>query len=500
MDKTWNSGQEHAATININQQPEPVRPAAFIKYLKTELDEVSSWKRPLRLRPFSKELVLLTKILLLINTLITGTSISCIAQTSLQNSSAPFTINELWQKVSVNSKVLSIRELELMQSKEEVKDAVVSRLPEASLEGEYAKLTNLPQFEDGIFHSPTFYPIAHTYYSLGASVSFSLYNGGHLNRHIDAQKINVKIREQQRNLTASEIKLLAAAYYLDLLRGRAFQDLLIQDIAEQDKVLLQIKAIYKNGVILKSDVLRAELKLSKQKLQVDQIKSDNSIASQKINLLTGQADDMLIEPVQPFLPDTIRLSAYEALLQQANAGANEINISKEEKKLNELRLRDVKSNILPNVGLFANYAYSYPQGRFYPYVLSLYGLGTVGISASLPLSSLYKNKHQVQIAALEVQKTNIAHQDIEDQIKNRLKEAYLRFLDDQERISVAKTNIVEATENLRIVKNSYLNQTSLITDYLDADVQLLQSKFDLTAARIAAQLQYYQLQKIIGIL
>lgn len=443
---------------------------------------------------------LLIKSLLFTFFVIVGNALSSKAQNSLQTEPAPITLTEVWQKVAANSKVVNIRNLELLQSKEAIKNANAARYPDVSLDGEYAKLTNLPQYENGILHSATLYPIAHTTYNLGASVFFNLYNGGHVNRNMDALKISSKISEQQRSLSVAEMKLLAAAYYLDILRGKAFEKLLLQDIEEQNKVLVQIKTIYKNGVVLKSDVLRAELKLSKQQLQVDEISNDIAIASQKVSLLIGQDENSLIEPSEPFLPDTVQLAAYDALLATGVTGAQEINISKEERKLSELQLRDVKANILPQIGLYANYGYNYPQGRFYPYVLSLYGLGTVGVKASFSLSSIFKNKHQVSHAALAVEKAGVEHANIEDHIKNELKEAYLRFQEDLKRIKVAQRNITQATENLRIVKNSYLSQTSLITDYLDADVQLLQSKFDLSAARIAAQLQYFQLQKIIGTL
>lgn len=450
-----------------------------------------------------REKFCLSRVTFLQKKLITITILTCVIQIvsaqDIQKGGPVVSIHEVWKLVALNNKKINIAELRVLENNEALKYAEASRLPDISLEGEYAKLTNLPQFENGIFHSPSFYPIAHTYYSLGTSVYFNLYHGGHLNRQIDAQKINISISERQKALTVAEAKLLAAAYYLDLLRGLAFQELLEQDIAEQNKVLRQIKAIYKNGVILKSDVLRAELKLSKQKLQSDQIRRDNTISRQKLNLLAGQADETTIEPVQPFLPDTAHLPSYESLVATAS-DAPELDISTKEQRLSELRLRDVKANTLPVIGLYANYAYSYPQGQFYPYVLSLYGLGMAGIKGSFPLSALFKNKHQVNIAALEVRQAGMEHRDMEDHIKNQLKEAYLRFQDNLEQINVASTNISQATENLRIVKNSYLNQTSLITDYLDADVQLLQSKFDLTAARIAAQLQFYHIQKITGTL
>ena len=54
---------------------------------------------------------------------------------------------------------------------------------------------------------------------------------------------------------------------------------MIKDIANQEKQLLEIKALYKNGVILKSDVLRVELKLSNQKMMLIKIKNDIAIAN-----------------------------------------------------------------------------------------------------------------------------------------------------------------------------------------------------------------------------
>jgi len=37
-----------------------------------------------------------------------------------------------------------------------------------------------------------------------------------------------------------------------------------------------------------------------------------------------------------------------------------------------------------------------------------------------------------------------------------------------------------------------------VTDLLDADTQMLQTRFDLVSANIAARVRYYQLQKVIG--
>jgi outer membrane protein TolC len=144
------------------------------------------------------------------------------------------------------------------------------------------------------------------------------------------------------------------------------------------------------------------------------------------------------------------------------------------------------------------YKYSYPQIFLYPYSPYLYGIGMGGIKASFSISSIYHNNHKAKVARLELESQEMEHEDTRDHINQQVDEAYRRFNEALNRIAVSKTNIGHATENRRIVSNTYFNQTSLITDLLDADTQLLQTRFDLAAAEIAAQLQYFQLQNITG--
>jgi outer membrane protein TolC len=124
----------------------------------------------------------------------------------------------------------------------------------------------------------------------------------------------------------------------------------------------------------------------------------------------------------------------------------------------------------------------------------------VGIKASFSISSLYHNTHKVKAAQLEFEKEEEAHKDTEDKVRQQVKEAYLRYQEALEQIKVAEANVIQAKENARIIKNTYFSQTSLITELLDADIQLLQTKFELEAAKMMAQNNYYLLQNITGVL
>ncbi len=75
---------------------------------------------------------------------------------------------------------------------------------------------------------------------------------------------------------------------------------------------------------------------------------------------------------------------------------------------------------------------------------------------------------------------------------------HIRYQEAFIQINVATVNVKQATENARIIKENYFNQTALVTDLLDADIQTLQTKFELASAKIQAQNKYYLLLNIVG--
>ena len=415
-----------------------------------------------------------------------------------QMAKMPLTLAQVWEKVSANNKTIQIQDLKVRTTAEGIKDAKAERLPDIDAEGEYARVSNVPIYDNGLFHTPSQFEVIHTSYKFGGSAYLNVYNGGKTNIRIAEEKKEHEIAIEQRNLTTAEMKLRATAYYLDLQRSKIFKALLLKDIADQEKQLAEINQLLKNGVVLKSDVLRITLKLSRQKMALVQLNNDIAIASQKLDILTGLPDETQIDPQDNEKEELPVLRPYNDYLSDAMQHSYSYKISEKETEMRRLELKNTRANVAPKLGLFANYNYTYPQILLYPYSIALYGLGFYGVKASFPISSLYHNTHKTRAAELKFQQQEIEHSDTEDKIRTEVNEAFLRYREALTRIDVAKENIGQATENLRIVNNTYFNQLSLITDLLDADTQLLQTRFDYAAARIAAQLQFYQLQKAIG--
>lgn len=408
------------------------------------------------------------------------------------------TIAQIWEQAELNNKRIAMSRLRVESSEEVWKDAKAERLPEINVAGTYARVTNMPVYTDGYFNKPEQFPVLHNFYKVGGEAYFNIYNGNKTNLEIKKGATEHAIAEEQKNLTVSEVKFNAAVCYLDLARSCQFKELIAKDIEDQERQLAHIQELQKNGVVLKSDVLRATLKLSRQKMGMIQIDNDIAIASQKLALMIGADEHQLILPDTVFTATLLPPVTYDEYLTIAEKNAHEYKISEGETALRMLALKQVKANVSPKVGVFADYAFSYPQIQFYPYEGAAYGLGMYGVKAAFPISSFYHNKHKEKAAKLQLERQEVEHRETGDEVRQQVNEAYLRYKESLTRIDVAETNINQATENLRIVNNTYFNQLSLVTDLLDADTQMLQTRFDLVSANIAARVRYYQLQKAIG--
>jgi outer membrane protein TolC len=409
-----------------------------------------------------------------------------------------YTLDDVWNKLLLNNKKLTVSALTVEREKAGLQAAKDERLPDIGLNSEYQRLSRLPEYTNGIFNAPEYYPIAHEAYDLGGSAYFNIYSGGRLSLKIAGSQTRAQLSEEEHKQTRSELKVLAAAYYLDLERSMIFKKLIQEDILDQEKQLLKIKVLQKNGVVLKSDVLRADLKLSKQKFALLQIENDIAIIDQKLAVLIGSDDTARIKPIQSFTPDSLTLKAYNEYLDDAMANAFPVHIADKSTDLKNINVKSSKAAYLPSIGLFADYAYSYPQGIFYPYSASVYGLGGAGIKVTWQVSAFFKNRSTVKAATVALRAQQVLAQDVRDSVKTQVTDAYLRFKEALTGIEVARKNVVQANENFRVLTNSYFNQTALITDLLDADTQKLQAGFDLESSEMNAQLKYFQLQQTIG--
>ncbi|MGE8300612.1 MAG: TolC family protein [Sphingobacterium paramultivorum] len=411
-------------------------------------------------------------------------------------------LEEIWKVAETNNRQLKLSDLHLQQSNLEILEAKDRLLPELSVGGDAKLNSKFLIYDNGLFSSPQDVPVKGYGYGVGYNLNVNLYNGGKDKRNIVMKKEEAVRIQYEVDLQKHSVKYNVAAAYFDLYKFLHFHDFLDAEIGAEKKQLALVESLHKNGTVLKSDVLRTSVKLAQLELSLSDVTKKIEIAKQQLNILMGRENDAELAIKYQ---DTIELNAitegdYKDYVDIAFNKSPEYKIAYIAVKLSEMNIKQVKAMLLPKVSLYSTYNYTYPQISFYPYSNDLWGFGQTGVKVQFSIDNLYKSKHSIahaQVVSNDArEKANIK----KDEIYLQVKEAYLQRQQALESMETAEQNIIKTAETVRVIRSSYINQESLLTDLLEAENALLEAKFNLTTAQTNVKLTHIRLLAIIGIL
>jgi len=411
-------------------------------------------------------------------------------------------LEEMWKAAEVNNRQLKLSDLYLQQSKLEVLQAKDNLLPELSLGGDVKLNSRFLLYSEGLFSSPQNVPVKSYGYGAGYSLNFNLFNGGKERINIRMKREGEVRRQYEVQLEKHGVKYNIAVEYFDLYKFMYFRDFLFAEIAAENKQLSLIESLHQNGVVLKSDVLRTSVKLSQLELNLSDIEKKIDIRKQRLNVLMGrdQIQQLEIDYKRNQEMESLHGSDYTGYLDIALNQSPELKLMESDIKWSELNISQVKAARLPKVSLYSTYNYTYPQISFYPYSNDVWGFGQTGIKVQFSIDNLCKSKHSIAIARIISDEAKEKANSKKDEIFLQIKEAYLQHEQALESVKIAEKNILKTTETLRVIRNSYLNQESLLTDLLEAENALLEAKFNLITAQTNVKLSHIRLLAIAGIL
>lgn len=327
--------------------------------------------------------------------------------------------------------------------------------------------------------------------------SMPLYYGGVINNQIDKQKLMVSMQESVAKMTEIEIKQAITTQFFNLEKLYKEIEITKQNIVNTDLRIRQLESRVSNGQNLKSDLLRTELQ--KSNFEVAVFRSANSIEliSNYLDILTGIPTNTKLKPVLDGILIPTKEVSLEESLNEAYQNRYEIKRSEIYVKIAESSLDVTKSGFKPYVNANLLFNTQYPA-QWPNYTDNILNYWAAGLSLNWEISSFYNIKHRVNADKLQIDKSNIALAVTKDQINQDVKAAYIRFTESARNITTFKKDVDLALSNYKIVKSRYDNDFAVISDIVDAELQLNGAKISLNNANIDAIIQYYSLQYAMG--
>lgn len=398
-----------------------------------------------------------------------------------------------------NNKNIQISHLKQEMSVTKEKDLKMEKLPDIEFHTSYSQVTNLFQYQDGVFNKPTKYDAINGMYDFTLSASIPVYMGGKIKNTEKKAAIDTEISTLRTHLDERQLKMEIITAFLQIHHLKEQQSLINDKMKEDSINIKQVKALKANGVVTVNEVLRTSLQLSNHKMSWTELDNDIQIAEHKLKTILSLPEPQEMHVyTEDLISDKEAIPYVDQLTETALNQNESVGMTHKNLSLKELDQKITRANYLPKITAGGEYFLKYPNMMFFPPEPYAYRLGMIGLNLTYPIENLYKNKYRMQEAKENIDLAKLQIEENDEKIRHNVYEAYKKFEETEQKVKIAEEAIDQAKENYRIVRTKYANKLSLITELIDADNTYLEAESNLISVKINRQLKYYQLQYTIG--
>lgn len=364
-----------------------------------------------------------------------------------------------------------------------------------SLEGAYLGQPVL--FRRGLT-DPEYPEATHWLQNYGVTFNQLLYNGGAVRSNISRSDIEMQIARLTTAYDISEVKLELLKYYMNLICMYKQREVFERNIEESERRLEDITRMKREGIVTENDVLRSKMKLTDDRLSLNETNNSIRLVSRQLDIWTGLDENTILVPDTTMLSMKDDILTFEEYLALACEKGHRILISKDRSKAAETQVKEARSGILPKISMYASNTLARPVTGSSENVFV--NNWNVGLTLSYPVSSLYKANHSIKEKQELLSKMENEEELILQQVRMELEETLTRHNESMERVEALKITVSQAEENYRIMRNRYMNQLAILTDLMDANAILLDAELRLTSARADVIYYSYMLRHLCGML
>ena len=332
-------------------------------------------------------------------------------------------------------------------------------------------------------------------YHFNVESEIDVYTGGRHTQAINRYKNERQLSEEKLKAVTEEIELQAYVLLYDIHRNIKYREFVQSSIRLREKEYERIDQLYKNGLVLKSDLLRSKLYITN--LQKDEVAIKNSIdiLSDKLCVLLGMDERFAVRPSLNNDLNYKIVESFDALFQYALMHSPELQMHHTNHEHEKIVLKEIRASRLPQLKFYGKYGVGSPFSTLnYKHQLG----GEIGAKVSIPLSAFYKTKHSVRAQQNRIKRQELILTDEEEKLKNALYELYTRYHESLINIDRALEKINLSKESTRILNNSYFNQQALLIDVLESETQSMEASFEWVEAVVDSQKYYWALKKLCG--
>ncbi len=342
-----------------------------------------------------------------------------------------------------------------------------------------AKVTDIttPLKMTGIFNGHVIQPLSQLY---------------HINLRLAQLRLNRELAREQLREKQHEIVQSVKQAYFAILQTQSG----LQSASENVKLYHELDRItseyVSQNVALKADSLDVKVRSAKSEYDAFVLGDQLAILKQQLNRLLGR--DPLTEFSVSLIPEG---TGYEVDLAASRSRALEQRPELRQARLKiqqaEEDRRVKKAEFIPDASLSFQYFSLRNFRDFLPK-----NIASVGVTLNWEVFDWGRKKHELNEKNLTIEQSKNELRETETSVLIEIDDKFRKLQQSRQLLRIAELSQQAATENVRVMKNRYLQQVSLIKDVLQTQTVLEQANYQYQQAASSFWIAKAEFEKAIG--
>ncbi len=412
-------------------------------------------------------------------------------QTLKPLSNDSLTLNQCIAIALRNSHRVAITKGEISKAKINLKDARAGFLPEVYLSGGYTLNNIYDELEWNEKH-----------YNLTLSASMSPFAGGRKLINVSNSKASLSVAQEGYRLTQASLVLDVTRKYYNLLKAEEIWRVKLHSLSQKRTHLDFAQTKYGLGIVPRADILKAEADVASAQVDSLQAKGNLELARAELNDAMGLSLDfpLKIKPVRFVQEKPPRL---DSCLSQALSHRPELAQKRLTLTIMENNLKLVQIERWPSLSLTGSYNVYADKFVFggVPVNRGNWDKNTdwrVGLALNFPIFDGGIRCRAIQEAEININEAKLNLEELEKEIKLEIKSAHLNLVTALKKVELTKKVVESAEESYNAALGRYKTGVAPITEVIDAEVALTNSKVNYMSAIYDYHLAKVILKKTIG--
>jgi outer membrane protein len=308
-----------------------------------------------------------------------------------------------------------------------------------------------------------------------------LYTGGKLSATLGQATAFAEASEETARRTRQEVIAGVVEAYYRVLLAEGNLEVINKSLASAHGHLARTKDLFEKGLAVRSDVLRTQVLVGNFEREEMAAESTIAVSQTQLNYLLGEAAGRYRLTEQPST-DALPIEMLDALVSTARQSRPDLKAAEKEVQRATETVRVAQADYYPSLSFV-----SQVESNTRKFSSSAENFA-VFVTARWNLFNGFATQEKVAEAHALLRRAQLLRDDLVQAVAKEVEQSRLALTVARRQVGVARENVAQAEESLRILGDRYHVGLARNVDVLDGETALKQAEHDLLLAQVNSQM------------